>query len=188
MPAAPWEYPGSTLPAIQAELTKMRKIGTLGIRIGLGWAKSHRFTTGQCPVMRYNRQLMMCILHDKVQIAKAVNATVIALEDAPQGYRDFDQGAAKKFVLTPTECWLAIARRGLGRGCAPHIKDQASPTGTCKEPGSFAALTELPGLRFVACRRDFASRVSFSATAGNTFWVAGVTPRRGFGALVQKWS
>ena len=28
------------------------------IRIGLGWAKSHSFTTGQCPVMRYNRQLM----------------------------------------------------------------------------------------------------------------------------------
>jgi len=77
------------------------KIGTLGIRIGLGWAKSHRFTTGQCPVMRYNRQLMMCILHDKVQIAKAVNATVIALEDAPRGYRDFDQGAARKFVLDP---------------------------------------------------------------------------------------
>ena len=77
------------------------KIGMLGIRIGLGWAKSHRFTTGQCPVMRYNRQLMMCILHDKVHIAKAVNATVIALENAPQGYRDFDHGAAKKFVLDP---------------------------------------------------------------------------------------
>ena len=26
--------------------------------------------------MSYNRQLMMAILHDKVQIAKAVNATV----------------------------------------------------------------------------------------------------------------
>ena len=77
------------------------KTGMLGIRIGLGWAKSHRFTTGQCPVMRYNRQLMMCILHDKVQIAKAVNATVISLEDAPQGYIDFDRGAAKKFVLDP---------------------------------------------------------------------------------------
>jgi len=43
----------------------------------------------------------MAILHDKVQIAKAVNATVIRLEDAPQGYRDFDKGAAKKFVLDP---------------------------------------------------------------------------------------
>src|SRR3989441_8234197 len=28
--------------------------GHLGIRIGLGWAKSHTFTTGQCPVLRYN--------------------------------------------------------------------------------------------------------------------------------------
>src|SRR5215204_3561972 len=49
------------------------KVGSLSIRIGLGWAKSHAFTTGQCPVMKYNRQLMMAILHDKVQIAKNVN-------------------------------------------------------------------------------------------------------------------
>ena len=77
------------------------KIGNLGIRIGLGWAKSHVFTTGQCPVLRYNRALMSAILHGKVQIAKAVNATVISLDDAPTGYRDFDKGAAKKFVLDP---------------------------------------------------------------------------------------
>ena len=77
------------------------KTGQLGIRIGLGWAKSHSFTTGQCPVMRYHRQLMMAILHDKVQIAKAVNATVISLDDAPQGYKDFDKGAARKYILAP---------------------------------------------------------------------------------------
>src|SRR6202171_1245756 len=29
------------------------KVGSLKVRIGLGWAKSHVFTTGQCPVMRY---------------------------------------------------------------------------------------------------------------------------------------
>jgi glutathione-independent formaldehyde dehydrogenase len=77
------------------------KTGNLSIRIGLGWAKSHTFATGQCPVMRYNRQLMQAILHDKVQIARAVNVTVISLEDAPKGYKDFDQGAARKFVLDP---------------------------------------------------------------------------------------
>jgi len=77
------------------------KIGSLSIRIGLGWAKSHTFTTGQCPVMMYHRQLMQAILNDKVQIAKAVNATVITLDDAPQGYKDFDKGASKKFVLSP---------------------------------------------------------------------------------------
>jgi glutathione-independent formaldehyde dehydrogenase len=77
------------------------KTGVLGIRIGLGWAKSHTFATGQCPVMKYHRQLMMAILHDKVKIAKAVNVNVISLEQAPQGYQDFDKGAAKKFVLDP---------------------------------------------------------------------------------------
>jgi glutathione-independent formaldehyde dehydrogenase len=77
------------------------KTGNLSIRIGLGWAKSCSFTTGQCPVLRYNRSLMMAILHDKVQIAKAVNATVIKLDEAPQGYKDFDKGAAKKFVIDP---------------------------------------------------------------------------------------
>jgi glutathione-independent formaldehyde dehydrogenase len=77
------------------------KIGNLGIRIGLGWAKSHSFHTGQCPVMKYNRQLMQCILHDKIKIAKAVNVTTIKLEEAPQGYKDFDRGAAKKFVIDP---------------------------------------------------------------------------------------
>ena len=77
------------------------RVGRLGVRIGLGWAKSLSFTTGQCPVMRYHRQLMMAILHDRVQIAKAVNATVISLDDAPKGYADFDKGAARKFVLDP---------------------------------------------------------------------------------------
>jgi glutathione-independent formaldehyde dehydrogenase len=77
------------------------KIGLLGIRIGLGWAKSHSFYTGQCPVLKYNRQLMQAILHDKIQIAKAVNAQIISLEEAPTGYQDFDKGAAKKFVIDP---------------------------------------------------------------------------------------
>jgi glutathione-independent formaldehyde dehydrogenase len=77
------------------------KEGSLSIRIGLGWAKSHTFVTGQCPVMRYHRGLMNAILNDRVQISKAVNATVITLDEAPSGYKDFDQGAAKKFVLNP---------------------------------------------------------------------------------------
>jgi glutathione-independent formaldehyde dehydrogenase len=77
------------------------KEGTLKVRLGLGWAKSHSFSTGQCPVLRYNRGLMMSIWHGKAEIAKAVNATVIPLDDAPQGYRDFDRGAAKKYVLDP---------------------------------------------------------------------------------------
>ena len=81
--------------------TEAAKEGRLVIRIGLGWAKSHSFHTGQCPVMRYHRQLMQAILYDKVRIADAVNATVISLDEAPDGYKDFDRGAAKKYVLDP---------------------------------------------------------------------------------------
>ncbi len=77
------------------------KIGMLGIRIGLGWAKSHCFHTGQCPVKKYNRQLMMAILHDKIKIAKAVNVKTISLDESPKGYKDFDKGAATKFVIDP---------------------------------------------------------------------------------------
>ncbi|TFC21702.1 formaldehyde dehydrogenase, glutathione-independent [Cryobacterium glucosi] len=77
------------------------KVGSLSIRLGLGWAKSLSFTTGQCPVMKYNRKLMMAILHDKVQIAKAVNAQAISLEDAPRGYAEFDAGKSVKYVLNP---------------------------------------------------------------------------------------
>ena len=77
------------------------KQGSLKMRLGLGWAKSHSFVTGQCPVMKYHRELMNAILNDRCQIAKAVNATVITLDDAPDGYQQFDQGAAKKFVIDP---------------------------------------------------------------------------------------
>jgi glutathione-independent formaldehyde dehydrogenase len=44
---------------------------------------------------------MQAILHGKVQIAKACNVNVITLDQAPQGYKDFDKGAAKKFVIDP---------------------------------------------------------------------------------------
>jgi glutathione-independent formaldehyde dehydrogenase len=52
-------------------------------------------------VTRYHRGLMQMILHDKAHIARAVNATVISLDEAPQGYKDVDTGVAKKFVLNP---------------------------------------------------------------------------------------
>jgi glutathione-independent formaldehyde dehydrogenase len=77
------------------------KHGNLRMRLGLGWSKAHSFATGQTPVLRYNRKLMQAILYGRLPIAKIVNATVIDLKGAPQGYKDFDKGAAKKFVLDP---------------------------------------------------------------------------------------
>lgn len=77
------------------------KAGALSLSLGTGWAKSLSFATGQCPVMSYHRELMNAILADRVQIAKAVNATVISLDDAPNGYSAFDRGVAEKFVIDP---------------------------------------------------------------------------------------
>src|SRR3712207_8824416 len=42
-------------------------------------------------------------LFRSAHIADAVNATVVSLDDAPQGYKDFDSGAAKKYVLNPQD-------------------------------------------------------------------------------------
>ena len=104
--------PACTSPATRAASTRPPRSARCRSGSGSGWAKSLSFTTGQCPVMQYNRQLMMAILHDKVQIAKAVNATAISLDDAPQGYAEFDQGAATKYVLNPNGYLGASAASG----------------------------------------------------------------------------
>jgi glutathione-independent formaldehyde dehydrogenase len=86
--------------------------GSLRLRFGVGWSKSQAFFTGQTPVLRYNRRLMQAILHDRIDIAKIVNATILPLEEAARGYQEFDQGAARKFVLDPHGLLRAGARRG----------------------------------------------------------------------------
>lgn len=93
--------PGLYVTGDPGGIDEAAKIGSLSIRLGLGWAKSHAFFTGQTPVVKYNRQLMQAILFDKMPIAKIVNVDVISLDDAPKGYEVFDHGAAKKFVIDP---------------------------------------------------------------------------------------
>ncbi|MGF6408523.1 formaldehyde dehydrogenase, glutathione-independent [Paraburkholderia sp. MM5482-R1] len=77
------------------------KKGALSIRLGLGWAKSHSFFTGQTPVMKYNRALMQAILWDRIKIAETVGVELIGLDEATRGYAEFDAGAPKKFVIDP---------------------------------------------------------------------------------------
>lgn len=93
--------PGLYVTGDPGAATEAAQQGSLSMRFGLGFAKSHAFFTGQCPVKNYNRQLMQAILHDKINISKAVNAKAIPLEDAPRGYSEFDGGAAAKYVLDP---------------------------------------------------------------------------------------
>ena len=93
--------PGLYVTGDPGGIDEAAKVGSLSLRLGLGWAKALSFTTGQCPVMKYNRQLMEAILHEKVHIADAVHATPISLDDAPRGYAEFDAGVAEKFVIDP---------------------------------------------------------------------------------------
>jgi hypothetical protein len=62
---------------------------------GHGGAEQPAIASGQTPVMKYDRALMMAVLRDRIHIAKAVNATVIPLDQAPQGYADFDRLAPR---------------------------------------------------------------------------------------------
>ena len=41
--------------------------------------------------MKYHRQLMMAILHNKIHPARDCNVQVLKLDDAPKGYADFDK-------------------------------------------------------------------------------------------------
>ncbi|HEY3574163.1 MAG TPA: formaldehyde dehydrogenase, glutathione-independent [Arthrobacter sp.] len=93
--------PGLYVTGDPGGIDEAAKKGALSLSLGTGWAKSLSFTTGQCPVMKYNRQLMMAILSDRVHIAKNVNAKPIPLDEAPKGYAEFDAGAATKYVLNP---------------------------------------------------------------------------------------
>lgn len=100
-PAGSIGIPGLYVTEDPGAVDKAAKQGSLSLRFGLGWAKAQSFHTGQTPVVKYNRQLMQAILHGRLNIAEIVNAQVISLEEAPQGYESFDQGVAKKFVLDP---------------------------------------------------------------------------------------
>ncbi len=93
--------PGLYVTADPGAVDEAAKQGSLSLRFGLGWAKALSFHTGQTPVLRYNRQLMQAILHDRLNIAEIVNAKVIPLDEAPAGYQNFDKGDAVKFVLDP---------------------------------------------------------------------------------------
>ena len=82
--------------------TPQAREGKLTIDFGKEWVKSPSLTAGQCPVMKYNRDLMMAILWGRMDyLSEVVNVEFIPLEKAPEAYRIFDQGAAKKFVIDP---------------------------------------------------------------------------------------
>jgi glutathione-independent formaldehyde dehydrogenase len=52
--------------------------------------------------MRYNRDLMMAILWDRMPyLTPLLNTEVISLDQAPEAYKIFHDGSPKKFVIDP---------------------------------------------------------------------------------------
>ena len=82
--------------------TALNKQGKMALAFPKTWVKSPSFTAGQCPVMRYNRDLMMAILWDRMPyLTPLLNTELISLDAAPEAYRTFHDGSAKKFVIDP---------------------------------------------------------------------------------------
>src|SRR5271156_41860 len=100
-PAGAIGIPGLYVTEDPGAKEKAAQRGMLSLRFGLGWAKSHTLHTGQTPVLKYNRQLMQAILWDRLPIGEMVNVKVISLDQAPDGYRNFDAGVPNKFVIDP---------------------------------------------------------------------------------------
>jgi glutathione-independent formaldehyde dehydrogenase len=53
------------------------------------------------------RNLMQAILWDRIKIAEVVGVQVISLDQAPEGYGEFDAGVPKKFVIDPHKLFSA---------------------------------------------------------------------------------
>lgn len=80
--------------------TELAKKGQLAWTLPKAWVKSPSLTAGQCPVMRYNRGLMMAILWDRMPyLTPLLNTEIISLDQAPEAYKVFHDGSPKKYVI-----------------------------------------------------------------------------------------
>ena len=82
--------------------TELNKKGLMALGFPAAWVKSPSLTAGQCPVMHYNRDLMMAILWDRMPyLTPLLNTEVIPLDKAVEAYKIFGEGSPKKFVIDP---------------------------------------------------------------------------------------
>jgi threonine dehydrogenase-like Zn-dependent dehydrogenase len=78
--------------------------GSLSLRFGLGWAKSHSVFTGQAPVMKYNRALMMAESYRAYQLTKRLIITFMFDADGLScGEHAYSDGPITAKDLTPVE-------------------------------------------------------------------------------------
>ena len=81
---------------------EIEKQGRYPLDFGKAWIKSPSVTAGQCPVVKYSRDLMQAILWGRLDhLVDVMNAQVVSLEHALEAYKLFDHGSAKKYVVDP---------------------------------------------------------------------------------------
>jgi glutathione-independent formaldehyde dehydrogenase len=81
---------GVYVPEDPGAATDLAKEGRVAFDYGTFFTKGQRMGTGQCPVMRYNRELRDLIVAGRAKPAFIVSHE-LALADAPIGYENFDQ-------------------------------------------------------------------------------------------------
>jgi len=54
--------------------------------------------------MKYNWDLMMAIMHDRLSVAKLLNIQIISLEEVPRAFQQFDKGLPVKYIVDPHNC------------------------------------------------------------------------------------
>lgn len=78
------------------------KSGSMETEWAQAWIKSPRMSAGQSPTMNYNHGLMQAILYDRMPyLTPMLNTTFITLEQAPEAYKLFAEGAPYKYVIDP---------------------------------------------------------------------------------------
>jgi glutathione-independent formaldehyde dehydrogenase len=100
-PAGGIGIPGLYLPQDPGATTPEGKSGNFLLEFGTAWNKGIQMAGGQCPVMMHNRMLLKAILAGRIQVAKYLQPTIISLDEAPAAYKDFIEGAPRKYIIDP---------------------------------------------------------------------------------------
>ena len=101
-PAGAMGIPGVYTDLDPGAPTELNKQGKIALGFPKAWVKSPSFTAGQCPVMHYNRDLMMAILWDRMPyLTPLLNTEIISLEKAPEAYKIFHDGSRSAATASP---------------------------------------------------------------------------------------
>jgi len=93
--------PGVYLPADPKGADTDYKQGLLPLRYGVAFNKGIKIEGGQCPVLKYAHGLLKLVLSNRIHLSHILNPRIISLAEAPEAYKQFDNGVPNKFLIDP---------------------------------------------------------------------------------------